>query len=105
MLRKQSGVSLLVLLVTLTINAKVFGTGLMSCDAGPRDSWGSKQALRSKLTAEGWVVRKIKVDAGCYEVYGTTPDKKRVEAYFDPVRFEKLLVARRGEILFRRQVE
>ncbi|MEQ8692972.1 MAG: PepSY domain-containing protein [Pseudomonadales bacterium] len=76
-------------------------TGLMSCDV-PREDWGTKEDLRAKLDAEGWEVRKIKVDEGCYEVYGKTPEGERVEAYFDPASFDKLLVARRGEILFRK---
>ena len=40
-------------------------------------------------------------DGGCHEVYGTTPEGDRVEAYFDPLTFEKPLVSRRGEVLFR----
>jgi hypothetical protein len=60
-------------------------------------------ALEEKITVEGWKVRKIKVDEGCYEVYGTTPEDQRVEAYFDSLALEKLPVARRGEILFRKR--
>ena len=56
------------------------------------------------LLAEGWQIRKIKVDGGCYEVYGTTPEDQRVEAYFDPVTLEKLLVSRRGITLFKKKV-
>jgi hypothetical protein len=48
-------------------------------------------------------VRKSKVDGGCYEVYGTDPQGNRVEAYFHPVSFEKLLVSRRGQVLFRKK--
>ena len=43
----------------------------------------------------------MKVDGGCWEVYGTTPEGKRVEAYFHPATGEKLLVSRRGQIIFR----
>ena len=52
------------------------------------------------MIADGWQVRRIKVNGGCYEVYGTTPEGDRVEAYLHPVTLEKLLVARRGQILF-----
>ena len=58
--------------------------------------------MTKKLTKEGWTVRKSKVDGGCYEVYGTTPEGDRVEAYFHPVTLEKLYVGRRGEVLFRK---
>ena len=53
----------------------------------PRSERQSQEALQQKLEAEGWTVRKIEVDDGCYEVYGVEPGGKRVEAYFDPKTF------------------
>jgi hypothetical protein len=78
-------------------------TGKMTCDAGPQEKWKSQEALKASLVEQGWQVRKSKVDGGCYEVYGTDPEGNRVEAYFHPVTFEKLLVSRRGEVLFRKK--
>ncbi|WP_374542236.1 PepSY domain-containing protein [Sphingorhabdus sp.] len=77
-------------------------TGVMKCKAGPPSGWKSQDVLKAKLVKEGWTVRKSKVDGGCYEVYGTTPEGDRVEAYFHPVTLEKLYVARRGQVLFRK---
>lgn len=75
-------------------------TGKMTCDA-PQAQWKSLAALEAQLKKAGWELRKSKVDGGCYEVYGTDPDGNRVEAYFHPVTFKKLLVSRRGQILYR----
>ena len=75
-------------------------TGKMSCDA-PQNSWKSMDTLQSQLVKQGWQVRKAKVDGGCYEVYGTDPQGRRVEAYFHPVSFKLLLSSRRGEVLYR----
>jgi len=75
-------------------------TGKMTCDA-PLKQWKSMAALQAQLTKQGWQVRKAKVDGGCYEVYGTDPEGNRVEAYFHPVSFKKLLVSRRGQVLYR----
>jgi hypothetical protein len=75
-------------------------TGKLSCDA-PEKQWKSRAALEAQLKKQGWKLRKSKVDGGCYEVYGTDPKGNRVEAYFHPVTFKKLLVSRRGQILFR----
>ncbi len=75
-------------------------TGKMSCDA-PQAKWKSRTALEARLKKQGWQVRKSKVDGGCYEVYGTDPKGNRVEAYFHPVTFKKLLVSRRGQVIFR----
>ena len=78
-------------------------TGKMTCDAGPQSGWKSQQQLEQTLTKQGWQVRKSKVDGGCYEVYGTDPQGNRVEAYFHPVTFDKLLVSRRGQVIFRKK--
>lgn len=77
-------------------------TGVIKCNAGPQSGWKTQDVLKTKLAKEGWTVRKAKVDGGCYEVYGTTPEGDRVEAYFHPVTLEKLYVARRGQVLFRK---
>jgi hypothetical protein len=75
-------------------------TGKMTCDA-PQKQWKSLASLEAQLKKQGWQLRKSKVDGGCYEVYGTDPKGNRVEAYFHPVTFKKLLVSRRGQVLFR----
>ena len=46
------------------------------------------EALQQKLETEGWAVKKIQVDDGCYEAYATNPEGNKVEAYFDPKTFE-----------------
>jgi hypothetical protein len=76
-------------------------TGKMTCDVPAAQRKPQEELVRT-ITAQGWQVRKAKLDGGCYEVYGTTPEGDRVEAYFHPVTFEKLLVSRRGEILYRK---
>ena len=84
------------------ITTPATATGKMTCDA-PQAKWKSRTALEARLKKQGWQVRKSKVDGGCYEVYGTDPQGRRVEAYFHPVTFQKLLVSRRGEVLFRKK--
>ena len=86
----------------LAVASPALATGKMTCNAGPQKSWKSQAALKANLVKEGWQVRKSKVDGGCYEVYGTDPQGNRVEAYFHPVTFEKLLVSRRGQVLFKK---
>jgi hypothetical protein len=88
--------------VALGVSAPASATGKMTCNAGPQSGWKSQAALEQSLTKQGWQVRKSKVDGGCYEVYGTTPEGDRVEAYFHPVTLEKLLVSRRGEVLYKK---
>jgi hypothetical protein len=53
------------------------------CSA-PKAEWQPEQALRQKLEGAGWKINRIKVDDGCYEVYGTDDKGQRAETYFDP---------------------
>ncbi len=78
-------------------------TGLYECEASDRAAWKTTAQLEDKMKADGWTVRHVKEDGGCYEAYGTSPEGKRVEAYFHPVTLELMLIARRGEILFRKE--
>lgn len=50
----------------------------------PKADWQPEQALRQKLEGAGWKIKKIKIDDGCYEVYGTDEKGQRAETYFDP---------------------
>ncbi len=85
----------------LGVASPALATGKMTCNAGPQKSWKSQAALKASLAKQGWKVAKSKVDGGCYEVYGTDPQGRRVEAYFHPVTFQKLLVSRRGQVLYK----
>jgi hypothetical protein len=60
-------------------------TGLATCDSGPKSGWQPAEKLEKQLTDQGWKVRRIKEDGGCYEVYGLDGKGQRVEAYFHPV--------------------
>ena len=73
----------------LISSAALSGTAFAKdlCDV-PEDQWQSKEALEQAVTDKGWTVKKIKVDEGCYEVYGKDENGKKVEAYFDPKSFE-----------------
>jgi hypothetical protein len=59
-------------------------TGLATCDSGAKEGWQSEEKLSAALKDKGWQVRRIKVDGGCYEVYGLNEKGERVESYFHP---------------------
>jgi hypothetical protein len=100
-MRKLIVMSALAFSVATLSASPASATGAIKCQSGPQSGWKTQDVLKAKLIKEGWQVRKSKVDGGCYEVYGTTPEGERVEAYFHPVTLEKLYVARRGQVLFR----
>jgi hypothetical protein len=67
------------------------GTALASEDHGctaPMAEWQPREALQTKLEGEGWKVRRIKTEDGCYEAYAINDKGERVEAVFDPKTFQ-----------------
>jgi hypothetical protein len=59
------------------------------CPTVPRDQWMSVEALKTKVEALGYMVRRVKIDDGCHKVYIT--DKAsggEVEAYYNPATGE-----------------
>ena len=76
---------LAVLAVLSTVGSLAHATGLATCDSGPQSGWQPQETLQKRLTDQGWQVRRIKVDGGCYEVYAIDNKGQRVEAYFHPV--------------------
>lgn len=78
-------------------------TGVYECEPTDRADWLSEAEIGAKLSGDGWQVRRMKEDGGCWEVYGTTPDGLRVEVYVHPVTGEVLLINQRGTILYRKE--
>lgn len=56
----------------------------------PADQWQPREALQQRLEQEGWQVRSIETDDGCYEAYAIDAQGQRVEAYFDPASLEMI---------------
>ncbi|MDR9467999.1 PepSY domain-containing protein [Marinospirillum sp.] len=59
------------------------------CD-DPVANWQPRENLREKLEAEGWTVRRIKVDDGCYEVKGRDSNGVKAEAEFAPASLKMM---------------
>ena len=82
----------IVLLACSVFASQVFATGLATCDSGDPKDWQPKETLQKKLEAEGWEVRRVKEDGGCWEVYAKNAEGERVEAYFHPVTLEPVRI-------------
>lgn len=87
-MRKSDSYLLAVALASaLVLVSPARATGLATCDSGPSAGWQPQANLETVLKTQGWQVRRIKVDGGCYEVYALNEKGERVEAYFHPVTF------------------
>lgn len=56
----------------------------------PKAEWQPQEVLKERLEKDGWAIRNIKIDKGCYEVYGFDKSGNRVETYFNPKTLEPL---------------
>jgi hypothetical protein len=52
-----------------------------------KNEWVSKEAVTKKLESEGWKVRKIKMEDGCFEAYALKGDE-RAEILLNPKTLE-----------------
>jgi hypothetical protein len=82
-------------LIALSLITFAFFTGFAQaedesakCDA-PKDKWMTEEAMKAKATELGYDVRQVKVENGCYEVYGIK-DGQKVEAIFNPATGEQV---------------
>ena len=85
----------LVALAAVLVSGSAFAAG--KCASTPKSQWQPKSTLQDKLTADGYKVRQIKVENGCYEVYATDKEGKRANMAFNAQTLEKLYNAEAGE--------
>lgn len=53
------------------------------CESGPKSEWMPKESILKSLAAQGYKVRKVEVEDGCYEVYALK-DGKKYEVFVNP---------------------
>jgi hypothetical protein len=58
------------------------------CADAARDKWLPETAIKGKLSALGYEIRKIEAENGCYEVKATDKNGAKVELYVHPVTGE-----------------
>ena len=61
-----------------------------------KDQWQPTSALVKKLEGQGWKIRNMKIDSGCYEVYGTDGNGKLRETHFNPATLQAVSEGHKG---------
>jgi hypothetical protein len=80
----------LIPLVFAALAGNAWAHGGVKCTTLPKEQWKPHTELLAKLAKEGWQVRRMEVTDSCYEVYAKDPKGNRVEAFFNPVTFERV---------------
>lgn len=63
----------------------------------PLADWQPRDAVARLAEENGWIVRRIKVDDGCYEIKGTDRDGRRIEVTVHPGTLQVLEVEYKDE--------
>lgn len=53
----------------------------------PMSRWQTRDAVRDWAERQGWRVRRIKIDDGCYEIKGRDGSGREIEVKVDPSNF------------------
>ena len=54
-----------------------------NCVKHAKSEWMPEAEAQAKIKAEGYTIKKFKVDGNCYEIYGINKDGKKAEIYYD----------------------
>ena len=65
------------------------------CEAIPKAEWKPKAELEKKLTDSGWKVKRVKIENGCYEVYGFDEKGAKAEVFFHPKTLERVVASKK----------
>jgi hypothetical protein len=73
---------ILAVLATLALG----GTALADDDdcIVPMAQWQPREAVQRMAAAQGWIVARIKIDDGCYEIDGRDAEGREIEVKIDP---------------------
>jgi len=78
----KTSLPILAVFVTLALG----GTALADDDdcIVPMAQWQSREAVQRMAAAQGWIVARIKIDDGCYEIKGRDAEGREIEVKVDP---------------------
>ena len=82
-----------------TVVTAIAGPALAAdmCSTSAKSKWQPRSALEAQLQAEGFKVRQVKVENGCYEVYATDKSGKRTNMAFNAETLKKVDNPEAGE--------
>ncbi len=77
--------------LTILVLAGTLAAGAANADDDcfvPMTKWQPRAAVADLAAENGWAVRRIKIDDGCYEIIGTDAEGRRIEVKVHPGTLE-----------------
>ena len=82
--------------VTLAATGSLaFAQHAEKCEEIPKSEWKPQAELERKLTNQGWTISRVKITNGCYEVYGRDEKNQKVETFFHPKTFDRVVAEKK----------
>lgn len=85
----MSRTTLTAAIVASLLTAPAFASSI-KCDSPSQDQWMAKADLTTMYEGQGFDVKNIKAEDGCYEVYALDAKGVRVEIIADPMTGKQL---------------
>ena len=63
----------------------------------PMTDWQPREAVAGLAEDNGWTVRRIKIDAGCYEIDGGDAEGRRIEVTVHPATLQVIDIEYEGD--------
>ena len=70
-------------LLALTMLSASSAFAEANCQAHPKNEQIPQADFQKALEKHGFTIKKFKTDGNCYEMYGKSKGRKKVEMYFD----------------------
>ncbi len=63
----------------------------------PMADWQPRAAVEALAEAQGWTIRRVKIDDGCYEIYGQNAEGQAIEVKLHPGTLEIIEIEFEGD--------
>ena len=86
--------------LTLLTLAAVFAAGVASAEDHcyePMSNWQPREAVTKLAEDNGWTLRRVRIDDGCYKIYGQDAEGRAIEVTINPATLEQIDFEFEGE--------
>jgi hypothetical protein len=70
--------------LTVGTSASALASEQARCGTVPKEKWLTSETVKARMAEQGYDVRSIKAERGCFEVKATDKNGARVEVYVNP---------------------
>ena len=77
-------IAALIFALTVGTSASALASEQAHCGTVPKEKWLTSETVKARMAEQGYDVRSIKAERGCFEIKATDKNGARVEIYVNP---------------------